>query len=81
MNMYVRFVSGREERFDVEFFGPTGAESRLKEFAKNPSLLLQTDKELIVIPATSIECITFALPASGGKSIDLPNVRKAKRLK
>ena len=44
MKVVVRFISGREEQFEVEMYGPTGAESRLKEFVEEPNMVLQTDK-------------------------------------
>jgi hypothetical protein len=57
------------------------AEARLKEFSKDPTLVFQTDKEIIIIPATAIESITIALPADSVKTSTLPNLRKAKRLR
>ena len=79
--LIVRFVSGREEQFEVELFGGPSAEARLKEFAKAPTIVLQTEKELVIIPATAIESITLTLPEPFGKGAALPDVRKAKRLK
>jgi hypothetical protein len=79
--LIVRYVSGREQEFEVELFGGPSAEARLKEFANRPTILLQTEKEVVIIPATAIESITLPLPESSGKAVDLPDVRKAKRLK
>jgi hypothetical protein len=79
--LIVRYVSGREEQFEVEFYGGTSAEDRLKEFIKNPTIVLQTEKEVVIIPATAIESIALPFPEAAGKAIALPNVRKAKRLK
>jgi hypothetical protein len=79
--LIVRYVSGREEQFEVELFGGPSAEARLKEFTKNPAILLQTEKEVVIIPATAIESITLPLPEPSGKAIALLDVRKAKRLK
>jgi hypothetical protein len=80
-NVIVRYVSGREEKFEMELFGGTSAEARLKEFVKNPAIVLQTEEEVIIIPATAIESITLPIPASAGKKIVLPDVRRARRLK
>jgi hypothetical protein len=77
----VRYVSGREEQFEVELFGGPSAEARLKEFIKNPTIVLQTEKEVVIIPATAVESITLPLPESAGKAMPLPNLRKGKRLK
>jgi hypothetical protein len=77
----VRYLSGREEQFEVDVYGGEGAETRLQEFVNNPTLVLQTEKEVVIIPATAIESITFPLPESAGTAIPLRNVRKAKRLK
>jgi len=76
----IRYVSGREDKFEVELFGGTLAETRLKEFTKEPMLILQTAEEIIIIPATAIECITLPFPEYGSETIDLPGVRNAKRL-
>jgi hypothetical protein len=78
--LIVRYVSGREEQFEVELLGGTSAEARLKEFVKNPTIVLQTEQEVVIIPATAIESITLPLAESAGEAIALPNVRKAKRL-
>jgi hypothetical protein len=77
----VRYVSGREEEFELQLIGGSSAESRLKEFTKNPTIVLQTENEVIIIPATAIENIILPLPESEDNPIALPNVRKAKRLK
>jgi hypothetical protein len=77
----IRYISGREEKFEVDLYGGKWVESRLREFANNPTILLQTGEEIIIIPATAIESITIPMAEPEGKSIDLPNVRKAKRLK
>ena len=77
----VRYVSGREEQFEVELFGGASAEARLKEFIHNPMLVLQTEKEVVIIPATAVESITLALPESAAQAIALPNLRRGKRLK
>lgn len=78
--MTIRCTSGREEHFEVELFGSgKSAEFRLKEFVKDPTVMLQTASELILIPAAAIECITFSLPESEDVSPLLQNVRKAVR--
>jgi hypothetical protein len=77
--MTVRYASGREEHFEVELLGG-GAEFPFREFLKDPTLVLKTDAELIIIPAHAIENIRFALSESEGRQLPLTNVRKATRL-
>jgi hypothetical protein len=77
----VRYASGREDRFEFDPLGGPMTELRLKEFAKEPTLLLQTDSEIIVIPAHAIECLTISAPQLPREQQALPNVRKVKRLK
>jgi hypothetical protein len=77
----IRFVSGRVEEYEVDFFGGTSTEDRLKKFAADPTIVLKTEEELIVIPSTAIECITIPLSGSAGQTIALPGVRKADRVK
>jgi hypothetical protein len=77
----IRYVSGREEQFEVEVFGGTTAEARLREFIKNPTLVFRTEKEVVIIPATAVESITVPLTESADKGRALPEVRKARRLK
>jgi hypothetical protein len=76
----IRYLSGRNEEFEVELWGGKWAEARLKEFANNPTFLFQTDEEVIIIPATAIETISIHLMDSEGESIALPDVRKARRV-
>ena len=80
VKMTVRYTSGREDHFEVEVFGGGAAEFRLKEFVKDPTLVLKTEDELIVIPPHAIESISLALPESGGAQSSLKNLRKARRL-
>ena len=77
----VRYLSGRSEEFEVDLFGGTAAEARLKEFIKDPTIVLQTDQEVLIIPASAIESISLAIPKTAAKEIALPNLRKGKRLK
>jgi hypothetical protein len=81
----VRFVSGREEQFEIEFAGGRTGEFRLQEFIKDPTLVLQTGTELILIPPHNVECLTLSLPKLGQDQAQaqqaLENIRKAKRLK
>ncbi len=79
--LIIRYISGREEQFEVELFGGPSAEARLKQFAEKPTIVLQTEKEVVIIPATAIESITFPLPELADKRMALPDVRKGKRLK
>jgi hypothetical protein len=79
-NCVVRYASGREERFEVEFFGGASAVDRLKEFVKNPTVVLQSENEVIIIPSTAIECITLGLPDTEGRAVALPGVRKGHRV-
>jgi hypothetical protein len=77
----IRYVSGRQDQFEVELLGEYTAEGRLKEFAKNPTIVLQTEKDVVIIPATAIESISMPIPDSPSGKVHLPNVRKAKRVK
>jgi hypothetical protein len=77
----IRYISGREEKFEAEFWGGAGAETRFKEFLKAPTVALQTASELLVIPSTAIECISIALPKDAKERIDVGSVRQGKRLK
>jgi hypothetical protein len=81
VKMTVRYVSGREERFEVEIFGGGGAGFRLNEFAKNCTLVLKTEAEVIIIPSHAIEYVSIALPVSGCEQLPLKDLRNAKRLK
>jgi hypothetical protein len=76
----VRYVSGRQEQFEMEFFGGASAEARLKDFVTNPTIVLRAEKEIIIIPSTAIECITLPVPESAGSVINLSTVRKGKRV-
>jgi hypothetical protein len=76
----VRYVSGRQEQFEVELFGGASAETRLKDFLKSPSITLQSENELIIIPATAIECITLPIPESARGAMASSTIRKGKRV-
>jgi hypothetical protein len=76
----IRYVSGREEQFETELVGGNSAEDRLKAFSQNPTILLQTENEIVLIPATAIERISLPLPEADEERIPLPNVRKATRI-
>ena len=78
--MTLRYTSGREDHFEVEIFGGGAAEFRLKEFVKDPTLVLKTETELIVVPAHAIESVSLTLPESGYEQLPLKNVRMARRL-
>jgi hypothetical protein len=77
----VRLLSGREEKFDVDFWGGSGAETRFKEFVNNPTIVLQLPGEVVVIPASAVESITFTTPDDTAEQIDIGNIRKAERVK
>ncbi len=76
----VRFTSGREERFEIDFWGGTGAEARLQAFVEQPTLLLQTSDELLIIPASAIECISVKIKKEDSW-FNVSNLRPAKRIK
>jgi hypothetical protein len=75
----VRYISGREERFEVEAWGGTGGKDRLETFVATPNLILQTSNELIVIPGSAVECYSFALPPDLSPTT-LEGIRHAKRI-
>ena len=78
----IRYVSGREERYEIELWGGSGAAGRLSAFIKEPNLVLHTANELVIIPGSAIECISIALPKTGDLPLDLRDVvRPARRLK
>jgi small nuclear ribonucleoprotein (snRNP)-like protein len=77
----VRYVSGREEQFEVELWGGSSAQARLDEFLKAPNLVLKTANELIIIPGSAVECLSIALPKGDPGRPQLQGVRPAKRLK
>lgn len=77
----VRYLSNRTESFEVEMFPGKAAGLRLKEFAQDPTLVLQTESELVVIPSSAIECLTISTSQADREQLTLDNVRKAKRLK
>ena len=76
----VRFVSGREEKFEMELWGGTGTQGRLQAFAENPSMILQTSDEVIIIPNSAIECVSIKVP-KGDSRFNLSDVRPATRIK
>ena len=76
----VRFVSGREEKFEMELWGGTGAQARLQAFVEKPNLLLQTADELLIIPGSAIECISIKVP-KGTNRFNLADIRPATRIK
>jgi hypothetical protein len=80
-SLTVRYISGREERFEVDFWGGTFAAARLKEFLKSPNIALQTSTELVLIPASAVESLSIALPEDEKTRRALEGIRVAKRLK
>jgi hypothetical protein len=76
----VRFASGREEKFEMDFWGGTGVQARLQAFAEKPNVLLQMGDEVLIIPASAIECISIKLP-KGDSQLNLSDVRSARRIK
>ena len=79
----IRYLSGREERFEVEEWGGSGVEGRLQEFVKSPTVVLQTPDGVIIIPASAMECLSITWP-EGMVEEDLPTfktIRHARRLK
>jgi hypothetical protein len=76
----IRFVSGREEKFEIELWSGTDAEARLQEFVQDPTLILQTADEVLLIPGSAIECISIKL-AKGDSRFNLRDLRPATRIK
>jgi hypothetical protein len=76
----VRFVSGREEKFEMELWGGTGAQARLQAFVQKPNLLLQTSDEVLIIPSSAIERISIKVP-KGDKRFKLSDIRPATKIK
>lgn len=76
----VRYVSGREEKFEMELWVGEGAEGRLLEFLEKPNLLLRTPDEVIVIPGAAIECVSIKVP-KGDTRFTFSEARPATRIK
>jgi hypothetical protein len=76
----IRFVSGREEKFETDLWGGTSAQARLQAFAENPTLILQTSDEVLIIPGSAIECISIKVP-KGDSRFNLSDIRPATRIK
>ena len=76
----VRYTSGREERFEMQFWGGAGAQARLQAFVDNPTLVLKTGDEVLIIPGSAIECISIKTQ-KGDDWSSLGGLRSAKRIK
>jgi small nuclear ribonucleoprotein (snRNP)-like protein len=76
----IRYVSGREEKFEFEVLGGSGMKARLEAFVKTPNLVLQTATEVVIIPAHAIESISIALPEDDRTELSLGDIRVVKRL-
>jgi hypothetical protein len=76
----VRYLSGRQEQFEVELWGGAFADDRLEEFRKSPNVVLQTDTEVVIIPASAIESLSIALPKNQKDKPAIDGVRVARRL-
>ena len=76
----VRFTSGREEKFEMEFFGGAGASARLKAFVENPALVLKAADEVLILPGSAIESISIKTQRGDDWS-NLTNLRPARRIK
>jgi hypothetical protein len=76
----VRFTSGREEKFEMQFWGGAGAQARLQAFVENPTLVLKTGDEVVIIPGSAIECISIKTQ-KGDDWSSLGGIRSAKRIK
>src|SRR5262245_36913648 len=70
----VRFVSGREEKFEMQAWGGAGAKSRVQAIVEKP-LLIQTSNELVVIPVSAIECISIKFPKGESHSFSTMSAR------
>ena len=77
----VRYVTGREEHFEAEVqAGGTQAKWRVQEFLKGQTLSVQTEDEVIVIPAGGVESVSFTMPPEAMAALDLPDVIQASRV-
>jgi hypothetical protein len=77
----IRFTSGREERFEMEFSSSgAGALTRLKAFVEKPTLLMHTGDEVVIIPGSAIECVTVKTQ-KGDEWSTITGVRSARRIK
>jgi hypothetical protein len=80
-SLTVRFLSGRQEQFEVDFWGGAGAEGRLQEFLKSPNVVLQTTTDLIILPTAAIESLIITLPKEEKARLGLDSIRVAKRVR
>jgi hypothetical protein len=76
----IRFLSGREEKFEMDIWGGTGAQGRLQAFVEKPDLLLQTGDEVLIIPGSAVECISVKVQ-KGDSRFNLSGVRPATRIR
>ena len=76
----IRFISGREERFEMELWGGPGTQARLRKFLEKPTLILQTSDEVLIIPGSAIECISIKIQ-KGDARFGLSDFRPATRIK
>jgi len=76
----IRFLSGREEKFEFDLWGGVGVKARLDAFLKSPNLVMQADEELIIIPVSAIESMSIAVPEEQRGHEELSDIRAVKRL-
>ena len=61
----IRYVNGKEEQYEFrQAAGDSSAFLRLKEFLKSPTLMIQVENEIRIIPSTSVLSISIAWPKS-----------------
>jgi hypothetical protein len=75
----VRFVSGREERFEMEFWNTTRVETRLQALVEKPNLILRLSDEVLLIPGSAVECISIKIPEEDNP-FDLSQLNSATRI-
>jgi hypothetical protein len=78
----VRYVSGREEQYEIDLWGGgAGGRARLEEFIDTPNLALNLGNELVVIPGTAVERYSMTMAKTDGGGLDLSTIRTARRIK
>jgi hypothetical protein len=76
----IRFTSGREERFEMDFSSGSGALARLKAFVEKPTLLMHTGDEVVIIPGSAIECVRVKTQ-KGDYWSEITSLRPVRRIK
>ena len=81
VKLRVKFHSGRETTYEIDFWGGAGLQKRLDEFVACPDIVLRTSDDIVVIPRTAIEQVWISLPDSKRERAYLSDVRQGEFVK